>query len=929
MDNYDPGQQPQYNSNPAPVQQMQDYSYLYNNQSIIQQQQQSSNNTIQIAQANMQQHMATVLQGTMAAGMAIYSGGNAVISKGKEMQYNDMNFGNGKFVLERSFGRDVAWGMGIAQSDFGRALKIGGRKPEFLTGGEYEYQMSRSTRLRGEELEDMALGGAMSLGGMAMAGVIGGPWGIAASIVAQPLADFATGGLLAKRRHARDFRHFTETTDTGRGRQRIGEYESGELAGRFFKHDYSIMEETFGTTRFKPNTDYTKLSKDMMTSGLLKDINLNDVDALEMEVKKTAKFIEKFAGILKMTKDEVLKLKASFKDLEVSESGQTDLFNQFGKIGYATGMSGQQIGAYAQSFMSSGIVSGYSGTKSASEGLSTVAAYDALQRYGIISKAFGDPGTLAVQAQAGAQAFGKSAPGMVFGMGGTPEAARQKLIEMGGGSLVKGFLEQKMGLSEKPYSGEDSIKNLLSEQMKRDPDTGLLKGLGYLQQAGVINDADAKRWYTKMLGGIDEDKLVKREAAKAKAKSLGLKDNSLGFDSFKYDESVSGLQSNTYSRSAHELVGNTVARLRDTNLPSDGSDDFFNLKRFMKSKGVAEDLGNWSKALQAGDKTGAETIQKKLAEKAANGIGGGEGYSDKEEFLYQALKTSENYNSDRFFSSKRGYTTLDNRNRLFTIESGDIKPFLQRKEIASRDATEVNFSGKVTSAQALQAIQAYERGDIKGDPHNLIKWLQSTGADVDPSTFKYTGKDNQTKYSLETAMAALGSVVKSDKKLLSWESEQSRKIDNFADSLHARTGADKEVIKRSYETLTQFRNYLSGYDENDKLKGYQAFLASGKDKKETLMEAVRTLNLGLAGDAKNIVETLSKPNVAIGEFNAATGFLKTGLQLMTPEEEKANTQEKRAESHDAALASLTAACNALAKVLGGGVPKTAPVDPRK
>ena len=89
-----------------------------------------------------------------------------------------------------------------AQSDFGRALKIGGRKPEWLSDAEYAYQQSRSAHLRMEELTDMGIGALSSVPGMA-AGVMtpGVGWaigvgiavlGMAMSIFSQKLIDDIT-----------------------------------------------------------------------------------------------------------------------------------------------------------------------------------------------------------------------------------------------------------------------------------------------------------------------------------------------------------------------------------------------------------------------------------------------------------------------------------------------------------------------------------------------------------------------------------------------------------------------------------------------------------------------------------------------------------------------------------------------------------------
>ena len=233
-------QQPYMPQIPVPAQQMQDYSYLYQNQNVVWQQQNSVANTLRTAQWNMQQHMQNVLAGTMAASMALYQTGHNVTARGHEHKYGDTLFPGGKYVLERSIWRDTMWGMGIAQSDFGRALKIGGRKPEWLSEGEYAYQQSRSAHLRMEELGDMGIGALSTAPGMAV-GIMtpGVGWAIGAGLVADALSGFAVTRYLKHRKFGREMRHFAETTDMNRGntQRRIDVETMDELSDRFFARD--------------------------------------------------------------------------------------------------------------------------------------------------------------------------------------------------------------------------------------------------------------------------------------------------------------------------------------------------------------------------------------------------------------------------------------------------------------------------------------------------------------------------------------------------------------------------------------------------------------------------------------------------------------------------------------------------------------------
>ena len=110
-------------------------NYMQNNAMLMNMGQSNIQATMATASYNFHQHMQDVLQGTMASAMAVYNTGRLATDKARETVYQDQLMGNGVFALERSTWRDVAWGTGLAGSDFGRALKIGGRRPEFMKIG--------------------------------------------------------------------------------------------------------------------------------------------------------------------------------------------------------------------------------------------------------------------------------------------------------------------------------------------------------------------------------------------------------------------------------------------------------------------------------------------------------------------------------------------------------------------------------------------------------------------------------------------------------------------------------------------------------------------------------------------------------------------------------------------------------------------------
>jgi hypothetical protein len=248
MPYYDPTQN-QFGAIPQqqPMQyQMPDQSmgYQANNQFLMQQQQSQFQQTMATAQYNMQQQMQTVLQGTMAAGMAIYNTGKSVVDKSREHMYQDMLVNQqGSYVLERSFGRELSWGSGLAGSDLGRALKIGGRQPEFMSQEELQFQMNRAWGHRTHEMM-FGLGGGATAAGSSLVGMsMFKKVGMVKSLAGGMAIDAVLGGAYelaiagAENRH--EFRKFTEIQDLNQrvGQTRLSESTSGQLADRFFAED--------------------------------------------------------------------------------------------------------------------------------------------------------------------------------------------------------------------------------------------------------------------------------------------------------------------------------------------------------------------------------------------------------------------------------------------------------------------------------------------------------------------------------------------------------------------------------------------------------------------------------------------------------------------------------------------------------------------
>jgi hypothetical protein len=469
----------QYGQNiPSPTSQMLDYAYLQNNQTLMNQGQSNIQQTMATAQYNFHRDMQTVLQGTMAAGMALYNTGKSAVDKSRERMYQDSLLSQGNYVLERSAWREMSWASGLAGSDFGRALKIGGRQPEFMSQAELEFQMSRSWHHRMDELGIQAGGGVVAAGsslfGMGLTGGFGGlmkPMGlIKGSLVGmaidQTLGRFYDVGIAQPAEYRRKFQEMTEITDlnAGVGQRRLTNDTSNRLSGRFYERDeqpwarYIPLVGDAIANRLAPNTKGSDIIPKMMQAGLFRDQNLNDVDSMEKFVKDTIKVVEKFAGLANTTKDSILGLKAKFNNLGFNNLQQNTMIGNIVTTSMSTGLDVATISGYAQGFQSLGFNTGMNKSIVGQSGLLELASNKSLIEAGLIDRNL-DPGSLSAHNLQNAIQQGKTGWGTVNRFGGNNASlsgAAAYLASQGGGSTAAGFMAKQLGLS---IDDTDPIKN--------------------------------------------------------------------------------------------------------------------------------------------------------------------------------------------------------------------------------------------------------------------------------------------------------------------------------------------------------------------------------------------------------------------------------------------------------------------------------------
>lgn len=448
-DQFDPSAQ---NFNPDPTSQMMNYQYVQNQQ-LMQMQQTNLQSAINTATNNAQAQMQTVLQGTMAASMALYQTGKSVTDQAHERVYQDQLMNGGNYVMERSGWRDFMWGVGVSQTDFGRSLKVGGRRPEFLNNQEYEYQRARSWGYRKEEIGDMLIGGGAAIAGSAIGTAIMPGLGTVGGMAAGFIIDETVGKILTPymqyRRAGREMRQFAESTDMNwGGARRVSKDIAQELGEYGWKSEKNVFDFVpFGGSiaeRIRPEQTFTKTYKSMSQLGLLKDTDLQDVDELKKMVEKTIQFTDKMAGVLHASREGVLKLKATFQRLGLNDNQQNAAIKSIAHTTLATGLDAEMAtNAYA-AFQELGAQSGFflknNAGLQAESGLRELERIRAGQAAGNISLRY-DAGTLAQQRFVTAAEMAKSPYGTVvqYGQGSTGMAV-QEFARMGGGDSQLGYL---------------------------------------------------------------------------------------------------------------------------------------------------------------------------------------------------------------------------------------------------------------------------------------------------------------------------------------------------------------------------------------------------------------------------------------------------------------------------------------------------------
>lgn len=717
------GQMPSYQQYqmPDPSQQMMNYSYLQNNQMLMNTGQSNMQRTIQTVQYNFHRDMQNVLQGTMAAGMAIYNTGRSVTDKARERQYQDQLLGQGNYVIERNFWREASWGMGIAGSDIGRALKVGGRRPEYMSQEELQMQLGRSWHHRMEELGVAAGGGGIaSVTSLAAMGLTKSMGLVKGSLVGlaidQTAGRFYDVGVADPREYRRNFRTMTEVTDAnyGAGQRRMTGTNSDQLMDKFYENE----RNPYGTRyipfvggmiadRLAPDTKASEFIPKMMQAGLFRDQNLKDVDKMEKFVKDTIKVVERFAGLANTTKDAILGLKANLNQMGLNDLQQNTAIGNIVATSRSTGLDVATVANYQGAFMQMGFNAHYNKGVVGQSGLTELASVKALQEAGFIDRSL-DAGSLSMRNTQNAINQGRTGWGTLNKFGGNDAnigATRAYFANNGGGSSAAGFVAQQLGLSANiDIDPNANFTKSAVNAFKKFKSMGQNDYSAYIS-AGIAMGLDgspesAAQFRAAILGEDETGKMLSAATiAQREADRTGDKTKIIGF-------SLNDVKSSNRMFGGGNLslgLESIYKRIQSAKGYERGSKE---ADRFSGFKNQNEDsLKEMYGALLNGDLTKAEQIKKSIISNSTGGSGTANSYSTEgvENAIDNALKEFETTGRGVLSGSLHAFSVGNrSKNRMLGIHNLTLK-----EAVTNAGNNDVNNFGSLTSGKDYREVSGH------------------------------------------------------------------------------------------------------------------------------------------------------------------------------------------------------------------------------
>ena len=338
--------------------------------------------------------------------------------------------------------------------------------------------------LKREELFDMVIGGGAASASSLAGTAIGGPMGFLAGAAVGIALDETVGKIVSPfidyRRAGREMRQFGETTDFNRGSgQRRMRADVADKLGRDFLNEersawyYVPIVGSAIDKRLRPEVAIEETAKKMSQMGLMRDIDLNDIDAVKKRVEDTTAFIDKYAGLLHTTREGLLKIKSSLDKLGLNNTQQNAAMINIANTSLSTGLGEDYLNQQYSNFTEMGKQVGFYNFRSpgtqGTVGLNEIAMIRAGQENGTISRSY-DAGTLAQQNFVNAAQKAKTPYGLVmqYGNGSVMAAAGGLASKYGSSPLGLMMQGTDYGNDGDPVSIHENMANNLFGQLGGD-----------------------------------------------------------------------------------------------------------------------------------------------------------------------------------------------------------------------------------------------------------------------------------------------------------------------------------------------------------------------------------------------------------------------------------------------------------------------------
>lgn len=452
---YAPGFQPQ-----APIQgiyssyngQPQQFSYQQNPliaqqaDAIAMQSMVNTRQTMVLAQQNLMNSMQTAMMGTMNAFSDITRRSSSMITNMSPVKsYNDILAPNQNWMLESSFRREAGYmisnGLGLDPYNSPLSRLIQGRRPEFLTEGEYGRTMRYASELRGSEFSKGLKGVGIDLGVSALMGLTGAS--LATSLVVPAVVGVAAKGYLnqkyAEHEDLLETQLYTTNKRVGLGQQYISVEDTKKMHGAFYAEENPFMARLFGKNAvgnlFRPDVSKLDVFKNASENGLLAYENL-DADSLIKYISKISDTVEKFSRIGKVTREASQKLMGELKSSGIHGDNLLADFSHAAITSSVTGLDLQSlIGIKSQSARQASYL-GYDTYSASSNAENILSGYAMMQANGMFKQK--DISRLTQLSMDYSSRGPKDTMDLVYRFGSI-ENAKKYLKEHGGGSLAVGY----------------------------------------------------------------------------------------------------------------------------------------------------------------------------------------------------------------------------------------------------------------------------------------------------------------------------------------------------------------------------------------------------------------------------------------------------------------------------------------------------------